>query len=194
MSTKKNLMKNKLLSLATIVTIGFFTSNVEAQATTVTGKTTATNAGARLIKPMTIVNTGDLYFGTISVVAGVGTVTLNPKDAFRTFFGSTANGGVGAVATTPSYAVTGTKNATYAVSLPGDSDVIVTETGDGATPATMKIVNFEASFGGSDDKDVKSTLSKEGLDNFKVGATLEVADGQESGIYEGTFNVSVDYN
>jgi hypothetical protein len=194
MSTKKHLMKKKLLSLAAILAIGFFTSNVEAQTTTVTGKTTATNAGARLIKPMTIENTGDLYFGTISVVAGSGTVTLNPKDAIRTFLGSTANGGVGDAATTPYYAVTGTKNATYAVSLPGNSDVIVTETGDGTTGATMKIVDFTASFGGSDDKKVISTLSSEGLDNFKVGATLEVADGQESGIYEGTFNVSVDYN
>jgi hypothetical protein len=193
MSTKKNLMKNKLLSLVTILSIGFFTSNVEAQATSVTEATAATTAGARLIKPMTIISAGNLYFGTISVITG-GTVTLNPNDAVRTFIGGTENGGVGAAATTPSYAVTGTKNATYAVSLPGDSDVIVTETGDGATTATMKIVNFKASFGDSDTKAVQSTLSSEGLDNFKVGATLEVEDGQETGIYAGTFNVSVNYN
>jgi len=187
-------MKTNLLSLSAILALGFFTSNVVAQATSVTKATTETIVGARLIKPMTIVNTGDLNFGTISVIAGPGTVRIIPQNAERFFGGSTANGGVGDGATTPSYAVTGTKNATYAVSLPGNTDVTVTEIGAGNQGATMKVVDFKASFGISTDTAVTSTLSSGGVDSFKVGATLEVKDGQESGIYTGKFDVSVNYN
>lgn len=184
-------MKKNLLSVTAILAIGFFTTNVEAQTS---DKATA-NAGARLIKPMTITKTGDLYFGTINVLTGAaGKVVINPQDAVRTFDGTSVDGKVGLPATTPLYSITGTKNSVYDVTLPKNGEVIVTDTGDGANGATMFVNDFLASFGDSDDKATQSKLSSEGVDSFKVGATLELKDKQDTGIYTGTFVVSVDYN
>jgi len=185
-------MKKNLLSVTAILAIGFFTSNAVAQTSATT--TDASTALAKIIKPMTLTQTSALNFGTINLLTGAGKVTLAPSAAIS-YFDGVVDGGVGDNPTTPAYAVAGTRNSTYALTLPANNSVIV-EDKDGAF---MKINDFTASFGASSTivsakADLVSLLSDIGADSFKVGGTLEVGATQAAGLYAGTFRVSVDYN
>jgi hypothetical protein len=191
MSTKKHFMKKKLLSLAAILSIGFFTSNLEAQTLS---KVAATAAGAKLIQPMTLTEISPLHFGTINVLTGVGGTVLLPSNSLtRIFSAGVADGVVAPLPTNAAYDVTGTKNVAYALVLP--DKITVTETVDGAQ--TMEITLLKAKFtnaGTSGSDAITSTLDGVGADSFKVGGTLTVAPSQTPGIYAGNFEVSVDYN
>jgi hypothetical protein len=181
-------MKANLLSLAAILSIGFFTTNLEAQTSaTVTG----TTAGAKLIKPMTLKQTSVLHFGTINVLDGLTGTVLLPSDdaAAREAKGGVALSTVAPVATNAAYDVTGTKNTTYALFLP--ETITVTET---QSTETMTIGLLKARFSGAGVDATTSKLSQSGTDSFTVGGTLTVADAQTPGDYAGTFNVTVDYN
>ena len=181
-------MKKKLLSLAAILSIGFFTSNLEAQTSATVA---ATTAGAKLIQPMTLTQASPLHFGTINVLTGAGgTVELPSNNLTRVFSAGVASGVVAPLPTNAAYGVTGTKNVTYALVLP--STITVTESIE--STETMTISNLKARFNGAGADAITSTLSATGTDSFKVGGTLTVANAQMAGIYAGTFEVSVDYN
>lgn len=181
-------MKNNLLTLATILTIGFFTNVAMAQTS---AEVTGTTAGAKLIKPMTLAQTSPLHFGTINVLTGLGGTVVLPSNSIVRVFGSgVASGIVAPQPTNAAYNVTGTKNVTYALTLP--AEIIVTEIVDGTE--TMKISALKARFAGAAADALTSTLSATGTDSFTVGGTLTVPAAQIQGIYAGSFDVSVDYN
>jgi hypothetical protein len=190
MSTKKHFMKKKLLSLAAILAIGFFTSNVEAQTSS---KVAATAAGAKLIQPMTLTEISPLHFGTINVLTGVGGTVLLPSNSLtRIFSAGVADGVVAPLPTNAAYDVKGTKNVAYALVLPLTVDV--TETGSSAK-MTISLLTAKFTNAGTSGSDaITSTLDGAGADSFKVGGTLTVAPSQTPGIYAGNFEVSVDYN
>ncbi|WPR71438.1 DUF4402 domain-containing protein [Flavobacterium sp. NG2] len=181
-------MKTNRLLLVVVFLISGLMTKVEAQTSaTVTG----TTAGAKLIIPMSLTQTSALHFGTINLLSGAsGTVVLPSNNTTRSFTGGVSASAVAPLATNAAYNVTGTKNVTYALTLP--STITVTETIDGT--ATMTISDLKARFNGASDDAVTSTLSPTGTDSFKLGGTLTVANSQAGGIYAGTFNVSVDYN
>lgn len=187
-STKTKNMKNNLLTLATILTIGLFTNNAIGQTKS---EVTATSAGAKLIQPMTLTETSPLHFGTINVLTGAGGDVVLPSNSIdRIFDAGVASGIVAPAPTNAAYTVTGTKNVTYALTLP--TTIVVAET---LVPAnTMTISALKARFNGESVDAVTSTLSATGTDSFTVGGTLTVAAAQNAGIYAGTFKVSVDYN
>jgi hypothetical protein len=190
MSIKKKIMKKNLLSLAAILSIGFFTNNLEAQ-TASKATVSSTSAGAKLIQPMTLKETSPLHFGTINVLTGAGGTVLLPTSNLARVFGTgVASGIVAPLPTNAAYNVTGTKNVTYALTLP--ETITVAET---LTPLeTMTISLLKARFNGAGADAVTSTLNGLGEDSFTVGGTLTVKSPQMPGIYAGTFAVSVDYN
>lgn len=187
-STKTKNMKKNLLTLATILTIGFFTINASAQTSS---EVSATTAGAKLIQPMTLTQTSPLHFGTINLLTGLGgTVLMDSDSNSRTFSSGVASGIVAPAPTNAAYTVAGTKNVTYALTLP--ATIVVAET---LIPAnTMTISALTARFNGAPADAVTSKLSATGTDSFTVGGTLTVAASQNAGVYAGTFKVSVDYN
>lgn len=181
--------KSFLLFAAIAMSVSFSTTVMAQTSATVTG----TTAGAKLIVPMTLTQSGVLHFGTINILAGAGgTVTLPSNSTTRNFSAGVSASAVAPVATLAAYAVTGTKNVTYALTLP--STITVTETMVGGVGGTMSIGTLKARFNGAGADAVTSTLSEGGTDNFTVGGTLTVAAAQIGGIYAGTFNVTVDYN
>jgi hypothetical protein len=184
----KKTMKKILIILVAIVLMAGYSNIVKAQSSaTVTGVT----AGAVLITPMTITKTADLHFGTINVLAGSGgTVTLPSSSTVRVFSAGVSASAVNPQPTNAAFNVTGTKNETYALTLP--STITVTETV--GNTATMTISSLTARFNGAGADATTSTLSTNGTDNFTLGGTLTVAASQVAGIYAGTFNVTVDYN
>ena len=180
-------MKKLSMIFVAILMMAGFSMKVMAQTSaTVTG----TTAGAKLIVPMTLTETGVLHFGTINILAGVGgDVTLPTSSLIRTFDAGVSASAVAPVATHATYNVTGTKNVTYHLTLP--ATITVTETFLGV--ASMSIVPA-ARFNVASKDATESTLSSTGTDNFTVGGVLTVPAAAVGGIYAGTFNVTVDYN
>jgi hypothetical protein len=180
-------MRKSIILFAAIFLIAGFSITLKAQ----TSASEVTAAGAKLIVPMTLTETAPLHFGTINVLTGLGgTCELPSNSTTRIFTGDLAASAVAPVATNAAYDVTGTMNVTYALSLP--ATVTVTET-VGAVE-TMDITLLTARFNGAGADAVVSVLDGSGTDSFTLGGTLTVAAGQVSGIYAGTFTVTVDYN
>jgi len=178
----------KIILLFAVVMMAAFTTTAMAQTSATVG---ATAAGSKLIVPMTLTQTSPLHFGTINLLLGAGgTVELPSNSTTRVISTGLAASSIAPLATNAAYNVTGSNNATYALTLP--ATVVVTET-VGAT-ATMTISALTARFNGAATDAVTSTLSSTGTDNFTVGGTLTVAAAQVGGIYAGTFPVTVDYN
>jgi hypothetical protein len=181
-------MRKSTNLLAAVFMMAVFSGSVLAQTSSTVA---ATSAGAKLIVPMTLTETAPLHFGTINGLLGAGgTCTLPSNSTVRVFSAGLAASAVAPLATNAAYNVTGTMNATYALTLP--ASITVTETV--ASVATMDITSLTARFNGALADDVVSTLSATGTDSFTLGGTLTVAPGQVAGIYAGTFAVSVDYN
>lgn len=183
-------MKKLFLSFAAIVMIAGFTTTAMAQ----TSDDVTTNAGAKLLIPMTLNQGTSLQFGNIAKFSvDSGSVTLSTTGQ-RSFIGG-ASGLSGAAETTISnatYTVTGNYNHSYALTLPVTFTVL-----EAGAVATMTISALTVKFtGGVEISGVNatSTLSAAGTDSFIVGGTLNIATGQIGGVYAGTFNVSVDYN
>lgn len=126
-----------------------------------------------------ITSSQSLSFGKFA--AGDGSVTVRP-DGSRLTSGQviTLDSGPGQAA---SFVVTGDPDLTYAVTLPGDGTVTMS---DGVN--SMQVNSFVSSPVSS------GTLSGGGSQLLDVGATLEVGAGQPAGNYSGTFMVVVDYN
>lgn len=186
-------MKKFSMLFVAIVMMAGFSMKVMADGTNTSKTVTGTHAGAVLIVPMGLTQTAALHFGTIVLTSTAGgTVVLASNSTSRAFDGgvATAAGNVTSHPSNAAYNVTGTMNETYALTLP--ATITVTETTGKA--ATMVISALKARFNGALTDAVSSTLSSAGTDNFTVGGTLTIPATPVAGIYDGQFDVSVDYN
>jgi len=156
---------------AAIVMIAFsVTANAQGSATA------SGNAAARIIAPITLTAVNTLHFGTMFNNAG-GTVTV-------TTAGARSATGVNLSALAPvhsagSFDVGGEAGFTYSITLPSDGTVTIASGGN-----TMAINGFNHDAGAT------PTVPQ----TFNVGAVLTVAAGQPSGLYTGTYSVTVAYN
>jgi Domain of unknown function (DUF4402) len=145
------------------------------------------NATATIITPIAIAKTSDLGFGKLAVGATGGTVAVSAADVVtiggtgNTISQPAANTGNPAAAV---FAVTGEAAFTYAITLPADGTVTLS---DGATH-TMAVNGFVSN------PSATGTLSGGGSQTLKVGATLTVGNNQTPGAYTGSFSVTVAYN
>lgn len=121
-----------------------------------------------------------LSFGTF--VAGAGSVTVAPNGT-RSKTGGVVLISQGALPSAGHFAASGSPNASYAISLPVDGDVSLT---DGSANA-MAINSFVSSPSGT------GALLGNGSAQINVGATLQVSAGQALGSYSGTFGVTLNY-
>ena len=182
-------MKKITMLFAAVIIMAGFSINVMAQTS---ATVSATAAGAKLVVPMTLTQISPLHFGTINVLTGAGgTVTLPSNSTEREFVNGVAASTVAPLATNARYTVAGTRSTTYALTLP--STITVTRTGAGTMTVSTLLARFTNS-GGADA--VVSTLDADGVDAFTVGGTLTVpvTANAPSGVYSGTFAVTVDYN
>lgn len=122
----------------------------------------------------------DLVFGAFVANSG-GTVTVAPNGG-RSKGGSVLLVTQGATGAAAQFAVTGTADATYAITLPANDTVTLS---DGSH--TMAVNNFTSTPSGA------GTLTG-GSQVLRVGATLTAGNVQAPGSYTGSFNVSVQYN
>ncbi|MFZ3128500.1 MAG: DUF4402 domain-containing protein [Rhodoferax sp.] len=124
--------------------------------------------------------TADLAFGGFVASSG-GTVTVAPNGG-RSKGGSVLLVAQGASAAAAQFTVSGTDGATYAITLPVNDLVTLT---DGSH--TMAVNNFTSS------PSATGTLAG-GSQLLRVGATLTAGNAQTPGSYTGSFAVFVNYN
>jgi hypothetical protein len=163
-------MKNILLSGAAALIALAASASVQAA-------TADAGAGAKIIAPLEITRTADLYFGTIApsttqvdqvLVDSAGNRKCGPALTCLTNDHTAA-----------AFAVTGEADAFYTISLPSKIDIV------NAKGTAMLVSNFEGS-------KARGQLLK-GEDSFTVGGTLDVGVRQEAGNYKGSFTVAVEY-
>ena len=144
------------------------------------GATRAGTSRTTVLDQLTITNTAGLDFGRIVASTTAGTVTINPTTGVRTRTGgATLAGGTPSVAR---FIVTGTENRI--VTITGATGAITLSNGTGGT---MTVNTFRLN--GARNR----RLSAAGTVTIQVGARLNVRANQASGIYNGTFNVTVNY-
>lgn len=142
--------------------------------------TTAARAKTVIMAPLTLTSTSPLAFGDLAAGATAGTIVVSPQGARTRTGGATLLGGtVGSAG----FIGTSTRNANMIVRVVTTA-VILTRSGGGAT---MRVINF--TLGSSQVQPNSGGLAYE----FRLGGTLQVGAAQPDGAYEGSFDVTVDY-
>ncbi len=138
-------------------------------------------ASAVTLRPLSVVKTDDLEFGTLVASPVAGTATINATTDAR----STAGGVLAATGALPSaahFTAAGVSGAVALIALPGS---IVLTRGGGTETMTVTAISSNGPtlrlFPGTATIDVA------------VGGTLNVAANQVAGAYSGTFTVNVLY-
>lgn len=139
------------------------------------------SATATIITPISISKSADLNFGSVIAGGSTGTVVLSTAGVRSATDGATL--GSGSLATAAAFAVSGQASATYTITLPS-SPITVT---NGASD-TMTVDAFGSNPSGA------GTLNGSGNQTVNVGARLNVGITQATGVYTGSFDVSVAYN
>ncbi len=134
-------------------------------------------AGAKIVAPLEITRTADLYFGTIAPSTTVGDKVAVAADGSRQC--GPALTCLTSDHTAAAFAVTGEADAIYTISLPTKIEIV------NANGTAMLVSAFSGS------KANGQLLS--GADSFTVGGTLDVGVRQEAGRYKGSFTVAVEY-
>jgi len=151
--------------------------------------TASADATAEVLQPLTLLlDDGTLDFGSI-VVDGADTLTLTPDNTM-----DCANKNVVCVGTTavPTFSVEGTGNKDITINLPTtDVELVVQGGASGVPEQVLTLNNFTTNTQINNAPGV--TLDGSGEALFSVGATLNIGATQEAGIYEGQFNVDVEY-
>lgn len=162
-----------------LLTCGVAAAGIMASAPVMAATATG-NSEAVLLRPLSIVNTDDLDFGTLLRGATAGTVVIDPfTDARSTTGGVTAAGGAPLAARFVTY---GGPLQTLQVNrgpLP-----VLTRIGGGATMNVTQLTLNGPTL---------RFLSAAGIVDLRVGGTMNVAANQLEGTYTGTFTIIVTY-
>ena len=172
-------MKKLSIIAAAFIMIAGFSTKMMAQS----GVTKSNNANAEIKTAITLTAVNPLEFGKMAVTGTAGTVLLTPAGAPTATNVQLLSG---TTRTAASYTSTGEASATYAITIP-TAPVTITHA-PGGPGNTMTVDNWVCSKGAT------SAFSALSADAFTVGATLYVGVTQNTGIYTGTFNVTIDYN
>lgn len=173
-----------MLKFFTFVAVLFGFSSISfAQDTQSTASATA-DAGARIIQPLKLIATQALEFGDI--IKGENTVTVaanGSRTATNPDLLLTLTSG-GRTPQAAEFEIEGEPGLAYVVTY--ESNVKL----NGPDSATMSVESFTTN--------ATLTLPNEGTtagkDTFNVGASLTVSADQKPGVYQGTFEVTVNYN
>jgi len=168
-------MKKSMITLVAIIMMAGISSNLMAQSTVIT------TASAKILTGLSIAKSADMSFGTMTSPTVSSTVILDPSGS-RTSTGNITLLQQAPVASASAYTVTGDPNATYTITLPSYTNIIL------PNGPWLIVDGFISSIG------LNETLPLSGTENFTVGATLHVNSWEAPGTYTGTFDVSVAYN
>ncbi|MEM7690372.1 MAG: DUF4402 domain-containing protein [Pseudomonadota bacterium] len=145
--------------------------------------TETADARAEILQALDLTLTeGSLDFGLL-VVSGDGAITLPPTGPMDCTGQPVACAGTTDV---PDFSVSGTADKAVSITVP-TGNVTLTNTAAGSTDTlTVNAITTSAASN-------EVTLTG-GSATFSVGGTLNFTDGQDAGVYTGSFDVSVDYS
>ena len=151
-----------------------------ANAAPVTATTQAT-ATARIVQPLTLTSVRDLDLGTI-VLSGTApytnTIGITQGGTFSCGADVTCSG----TTQTAQYSATGTQGQTLSVNV--SSTIALVNQTQTSPDLTLTV---DAPAAGS------VVLDSAGTVTFDLGGSIDVADDTADGVYQGTFDVSADY-
>jgi len=143
--------------------------------------TSQANAHARIFRPLTITSVRDLDLGTI-VLSGTGpytdTVGIDQAGSFSCGANLTCSGAT----QTAQYVVTGTNNRNVTITV---SPTIAMVNQSVASPDLTLTVDAPAV--------VNIGATGNAGYTFDIGGSIQVSDTTTEGVYQGTFDVSADY-
>ena len=180
-------MKTTILKFFTLSAAIFAFSTISFGQNTAT--VTDVPVGARIIAPITLqLSNGGLMFGNIVRSSSEFTVTVN-HDGTRSQTGGVTYINTGDEYSAAKFSVTGESGQAYNIRLNATSISL-----SGSEGGTMTVDAF--SIGGEAySGTVVRTINSEGTtDSFAIGAKLNGIANQTSGVYSGSFDVTVDYN
>ena len=157
----------KFALLAAAATMAFGASSANAA-------TASADATATILQQITVTKTADLAFGTIVVGATGGNVTVSNSGGAITCAAALACSGTNGAA---AFNVVGTVGEAVTVTV---APTVSLTSGSNSMTATLN-PNFSGSY----------TLAAS--NNLRVGGTLAVGANQASGVYSGSFDVTVNY-
>jgi hypothetical protein len=169
---------NKLFIAAGAAALSAFLYSATSNAGTVDGTATAL-----VIQPLGIAQTAGMDFGEVAAdPLAATTVDLDISGNATSSDGASTSGTAAAGA----FTVTGLTDATYVITLPGDTDVTLDST---TTADSMSVTGFISSIGATGST---GTLTG-GSDAITVGATLNLDADQAAGTYNGIYTILVEY-
>ena len=149
----------------------------------------AGTANATVVRPITITSSSPhLRFGSFSTSAAGQTVAIG-TDGERTLVGALGIGTGQNAFGAASFTVGGEGALTYAITLPTTTNIT---TGTASAPETMEVSAFSSNPSGTGL--LSGTAGTLGSQTLQVGATITSVASQTSGIYSGSFTVTVAYN
>ncbi len=162
-----------------------------AQPATAQAITASSGAQATIVEPLALVKISDLNFGRLASRPTAGTVTVNPNTGACTVTGPILHvGGCGYA----EFGGQGVRRMRVRIQLPAT----ITLTGPGgttmtATNLTLGLAPDLTQLPGAPGNPRYEIASNSGIFTFRVGGRLNVGANQASGVYTGTFNVTVQY-
>ncbi|HEV2747158.1 MAG TPA: DUF4402 domain-containing protein [Allosphingosinicella sp.] len=139
--------------------------------------TASADAKAKVLKQISVTKTADLDFGTIVVSTTAGTVAIATDGTLSCAAALTCSGSTSAAG----FTISGSKNEFVTIS--GDNSAVLKNADDNSKTMTASL-----------DRSAETVkLNNTGGGSFTVGGTLSVAASQVDGLYQGSFNVTVDY-
>jgi hypothetical protein len=141
------------------------------------------DAGAIVLRPLSLLKKTDMNFGTLATSAAAGTATINAVTGVVTTTGGVTALPIGTAPSRATFVGAGSKNAAYQIRIPTNP---ITLTRVGGTE-TMTVSNW--TLDGPTNRRVPANQAFQ----FNVGARVAVAANQVGGTYVGTFNVTVHY-
>ena len=143
--------------------------------------TLSTTGTSTIIQPITLTQGTGLAFGTIiRPASGNGSVTIDATSGGRTFSGSVA--GMTSTSSRATYTVGGEGGQAFSISVPVNFNL----TG----PSTIQVFLTSTASSGT----LTGSLGGSGTATFGVGGNFMISNGTQTGVYSGTFNVTVSYN
>ncbi|WOF42918.1 DUF4402 domain-containing protein [Sphingopyxis indica] len=149
----------------------------------------SSTANAAVIRPNTLIKTGDLDFGTLASGATGGTVTIDPVTGARSTSGSVTPVGAG-----EQRAVFQGTGGFLLLFVSGSNSATLARAGGGAAPMTATLTRAATTNGGGTALlGASAILFPSGVQTYYVGGTLTVPANQPAGDYSGTFTLTVNY-
>ncbi|MEM9500291.1 MAG: DUF4402 domain-containing protein [Pseudomonadota bacterium] len=155
--------------------------------------TETADARAEVLDALVLTNTGALDFGTM-VVSGAGIVVLDSGNNLTCTDPDIICSGTTSAA---AFDVEGTANKAVTINLPTAGINLrhpSYNAGVSTGEHTIELSAFTSSDTNATSGDPEVTLDGAGDATFTVGGTITVDGSEEAGLFEGTFDVSVEYS